>query len=135
MLSLGAFLENLLVAATHNGYKVEYDVIAQSSAAADVIDLRLRKAAPSAQRLDQIRLRRTVRNGYLKNEIASADLASIMSYGTGLHYFPRNSSAAKYLSEGTVEANRKQAFRDPAEGELADWIRWSGPMQRSTGTD
>ncbi len=125
LLSLGAFLENLVMAAAHYGYAVEYDVIAHSPADADVIDLRLRKTGPSPQRLDQIRLRRTVRNGLLTNEIKSTDLAIVTGRGEEFHYFPRGTAAAKYLSEGTVEANRQQAFRDPAAEELANWIRWS----------
>ncbi|MEO8659835.1 MAG: nitroreductase [Bryobacteraceae bacterium] len=125
LLSLGAFLENLVAAAAHHGYRVEYDVVAQSPADAAVVDLRLRKAAPSPQPLDQIKLRRTVRNGHLASEIKSTDIASVTGQKEGFHYFPRGTAAAKYLSEGTVEANRRQAFRDPAEEELANWIRWS----------
>ena len=130
LLSLGAFLENFVRASEHFGYTVDYDVIAHAPIDADVIDLRLRKAIAVAQplnqiRLDQIRLRRTVRNGYLVNEIKSADLASILGQGEAFHYFPKGSAAAQYLAEGTIEANRQQAFRDPAEEELANWIRWS----------
>ena len=40
-------------------------------------------------------------------------------------YFPNHSPQGKQLQEGTIEANRKQAFRDPAQEELANWIRWS----------
>jgi hypothetical protein len=125
LLSLGAFLENLVVAAAHHGYKVEYDVVAHSSADAGVVDLRLRKAAPAPQPLDRIRSRRTVRNGHLASEIKSADLAFVTGQEEGFHYFPRSTAAAKYLSEGTLAANRRQAFRDPAAEELANWIRWS----------
>ncbi|NDQ56846.1 MAG: nitroreductase [Acidipila sp.] len=125
LLSLGAFLENIVVAAAHYGYGVEYEVIAHSPADADVIDLRLRKTAPSPQPLAEISLRRTVRNGHLAGEIKSTDLAAVTGRGEDCHYFPRGTAAAKYLSEGTVEANRQQAFRDPAQEELANWIRWS----------
>ncbi len=125
LLSLGAFLENLVVAAGHYGYAVEYEVIAHAPTDANVIDLRLRKTGPVEQPLDRIRLRRTVRNGYLPSEIKSTDLASVIGREEGFHYFPRGSTAAAYLSEGTIEANRRQAFRDKAEEELASWIRWS----------
>jgi hypothetical protein len=37
----------------------------------------------------------------------------------------RDSKPARYLAEATVEANRKQAYREPAQEELANWIRWS----------
>ena len=48
-----------------------------------------------------------------------------MGQGEAFHYFPKGSAAAQYLAEGTIDANRQQAFRDPAEEELANWIRWS----------
>jgi len=40
-------------------------------------------------------------------------------------YFPPSSPESKYLSEGTIEANRAQVNRNPAQEELANWIRWS----------
>jgi hypothetical protein len=126
LLSLGTFLENVAMGAAHYGYRLEYNVVAQSPSDAEIVDLHLHKAAPAPQQLERIRLRRTVRDGYLTTGITSADLTSIIDYGPGLHYFPRASTAARYLSEGTVEANRQQAFRNPAQEELADWIRWSG---------
>lgn len=124
-LSLGAFLENLVIAAAHYGYRVDYDVLASSPLNPGVVDLRLQADKPLPQRLDRIRLRRTVRNGYREGEIKSADLKDLKIYGEGVHYFPKGSPAARLLSDGTLEANRQQAFRDPAEEELAQWIRWS----------
>ena len=125
ILSLGAFLENLVVAAKHYGYAVEYDVIARAPTDADIIDLRFKTTSAVSQPLDEIRLRRTVRNGFLANEIKATDLASVVGRTNDFHYFARGSAIAKYLVEGTVEANRRQAYRDPAEEELANWIRWS----------
>lgn len=124
-LSLGAFLENLIIASAHYGYQTEYDVLASSPSSMDVIDLRFLADKPRPQRLDRIRLRRTVRNGYRAEEIRAADRKDLMTYGEGLHYFPKGSGAATHISEGTLEANRQQAFRNPAEEELAQWIRWS----------
>ena len=40
-------------------------------------------------------------------------------------YFPNKSPQGKYLQEGTIAANRAQALREPAQEELANWIRWS----------
>ena len=116
ILSLGAFLENLMVAAKHYGYAVEYDVIARTPMDADIIDLRLSRTSAVSQPLDRIRLRRTVRNGFLASEIKATDIASVVGQSDDFHYFPRGSGTAKYLAEGTVEANRQQAYRDPAGG-------------------
>jgi len=125
LLSIGAFLENLIMAAAHFGFYVQYELLAHTFAEADIIDLQFRPSRPSPQPLHQITLRRTVRSGLLASEIKSADLRSIHDSGEGVLYLPRGSAGAKYLAEGTLKANRQQAFRDPAERELADWIRWS----------
>jgi hypothetical protein len=125
LLSLGAFLENLIIGASHYGYRVDYRIIATSPADSDVLDIRLRESRSSPQNLQRIKLRRTVRNGFRKEPIQSADLKLLMNYGTGLQYFAPDTAGAKYLAEGTVEANRQQAYRDPAEEELGKWIRWS----------
>jgi hypothetical protein len=126
LLSLGAFLENLVTAFAHYGYAVEYDVIAKSPTDAEVIDLRLRKTASSPQDLNQILLRRTVRSGQLAGEVRSADLTAILGRDAGdFRYFPKGTPAGKYLSNCTLEANRQQAYREPAQQELANWIRWS----------
>jgi hypothetical protein len=42
-----------------------------------------------------------------------------------LYYFPNTSKEYKWLNEQTIEANRIQAYRDNAQKELAEWIRFS----------
>jgi hypothetical protein len=66
-----------------------------------------------------------VRNGHANNLIRAEDLRAVTDGSADFAYFARGTRAARYLAEGTIEANRKQAFRDPAQEELADWIRWS----------
>ncbi len=41
------------------------------------------------------------------------------------HFFPNTSKEYLWLNEQTIEANRVQSFRDEAQQELADWIRFS----------
>ncbi len=48
-----------------------------------------------------------------------------------MYYFPHSSAQGKFLAEGTLEANRIQVYRDPAQEELADWIRWSNNEARA----
>jgi hypothetical protein len=42
-----------------------------------------------------------------------------------INYFPNTSKEHQYLNEQTIEANRIQSYRDDAQKELADWIRFS----------
>lgn len=135
LLSLGAFLENLIIAAEVHGYAVDLNVIAKSSSDKEIVDIRLKKGQVLDFPIEKIKTRRTVRNNFSDREIGADDLRYItlhrkqprlievmMPHG---FYFPNNSPQGKHLQEGTIEANRKQAFRDPAQEELANWIRWS----------
>jgi len=136
LLGTGAFIENLVIAAGAFGYEVDIQIIAKSPLDPDIADIRLKKGKTFDFPLEKIRKRRTVRNGYTEREIQAEDLKYITRHNAEScmvpdvpfphsFYFPNSSPQAKYLREGTIEANRMQAFRDPAQEELANWIRWS----------
>jgi hypothetical protein len=124
-LSIGAFLENLILAAERLGYRVEYQVIANTTIESRLIDQRLRKTNVTEYPIARLGARRTVRNGYVNESIKSADIQTITDASTDFMYFQRDTKPARYLPDNTIEANRKQAFRDAAQEELAYWIRWS----------
>lgn len=135
LLSIGAFLENLINAAEVHGYTVGMNVIAKNSTDKEIIKIRLKKGEVRDFPLEKIKTRRTVRNNFSDREIVTDDLKYIILHHKRPHlvemmmphgfYFPNHSPQGKHLQEGTIEANRKQAFRDPAQEELANWIRWS----------
>jgi hypothetical protein len=125
LLSLGGFLENLIVAARHHGHDVEYQVVARSRTDRDVLDIRLTRAAPVPFPLEKIQKRRTVRRNHLPGELRGDDLKALARpFGDRFAEFPRGSARAKYLEEGTIEANRLQAYRDDAQEELSRWVRF-----------
>lgn len=126
LLSLGAFLENLIAAAGQHGYHAEYRVVARSPTDRDVLEVQLTQAARVPFALEKIRQRRTVRRNHLPHELSGDDLRALAQpFGDGFAVFPRGSTSARYLEEGTIEANRLQAYRDQAQGELSRWIRWT----------
>jgi hypothetical protein len=136
LLGIGAFIENLVMAAGASGYDVDIQILAKNPLDPDIADIRLKKGNAVDFPLEKIRKRRTVRSGYTDQEIKAEDLKYITKHDAKScrvpnvpsphsFYFPNNSPQGKYLQEGTIEANRKQAFRDPAQEELANWIRWS----------
>jgi hypothetical protein len=125
LLSIGAFLENLLVAAHHYGYRLEYRLVATNPEDSDLVEVRLQNDTAIPYQIEKIRMRRTVRSGYLNRELRSEDLRQLIDGLSEWHYYPAGSAQAKYLVEATIEANRKQASRDDAQMELANWIRWS----------
>src|SRR5262245_54468845 len=126
LLSIGSFLENLVVAAGHHGFRVEYRVIASSPTDQAVLEASLRPGNPVGYPLGRVRLRRTVRLPYLPRDLKGDDIRALSeSLRDRILFVSRASAAGKYLEEGTIEANRIQAYRDAAEEELSRWIRWS----------
>jgi hypothetical protein len=136
LLGIGAFIENLVIAAGTFGYEVDIQIIAKNPSDPDIADIRLKKGKTVDFPLEKIRRRRTVRSGYTDQEIKGEDLKYVTKHDAKSckvpnvpsphsFYFSNSSPQGKVLQEGTIAANRAQAFREPAQEELANWIRWS----------
>jgi hypothetical protein len=136
LLGIGAFIENLIIAAGTFGYDVDVQITAKNPSDPEIADIRFKQGNPIDFPLEKIKKRRTLRTDYLNQEIKTEDLKYItrheakpctLSNVPSPHsfYFSNTSRQGKYLREGTIEANRTQAYREPAQEELANWIRWS----------
>lgn len=127
ILSIGAFLQNLEYAANNMGYSCEFNVLANTNQDDNLVEVWLSKLG-SIHLFDiqKIKKRRTVRSNYLSEDLKNEDLNYLIKedYESFL-YFSNSSKEHKYLNEQTIEANRIQSHRDDAQGELANWIRFS----------
>lgn len=127
ILSIGAFLQNLEYAAGSFGYSCAWKLLATTNQDERVMEVNLTKTgAKSDFDTEKIKTRRTVRSHYRHELISKQDLDHIVgSESDDLHYLPAGGKESQCVNELTVEANRIQAYRDPAQEELADWIRFS----------
>lgn len=126
LLSIGAFIENLDIAAGVYGYDVIVRVIAEKAKSTEIAEVRLEKSKPRNFSLDKIKNRRTVRSQFLNKSLSKADIDYLIyGYADQVAFCPSDSKEGKYLKEAVVEATRVQVFRDDAQQELAEWIRWS----------
>jgi len=127
LLSIGAFMENLIVAANVKGYEVEVAVVAKTLQDKDIIDIKLHKGNYLRNfDVNKIKLRRTVRSNFLKDELSGEDVRLFTeSNSKSFLYYARQSKEGNYLAEGTLLANQSQTYRNSAQEELAKWIRWS----------
>jgi len=124
LLSLGAFVENLSLAADALGRRAEIAVIAASPHDRDVLRVVLRTGSASGKSLNLLTTRRTVKHGHRPKEISSDDVAALSHQaGGGLFYFPRASSHAACIRDAAVESFRIQAACDDAQRELVRWLR------------
>ncbi|WP_462254746.1 Acg family FMN-binding oxidoreductase [Ferruginibacter sp.] len=127
ILSIGAFLQNLEYAAGNLGYNCQFDITATTNQDENIIDVKLTKATKIiTYDIEQIKHRRTVRSNYLSDVIKKEDSSYLINEETDfIHYIPNTSKEHQWLNEQTIEANRIQAYRDAAQSELANWIRFS----------
>ena len=125
LLSIGAFIENLHLAAGTLGYESTVHVLAQKSSDREIAKIVLKKSQTGNYPLERITARRTVRNGFRSDELQSRDVEALSKPLRGrLFYFPRSSEHARCIGEGTLEAFTHQTNRDEAQQELAHWIRF-----------
>jgi hypothetical protein len=127
ILSLGAFLQNLEYAANNLGYNCQFNILATTNQDENIVDVKLTKATGIIRYdIEQIKHRRTVRSNYLKDTLKKDDSSYLLKEETDfIHYLPNTSKEHQWLNEQTIEANRIQAYRDAAQSELANWIRFS----------
>ncbi|UCF89926.1 MAG: hypothetical protein JSW39_16675 [Desulfobacterales bacterium] len=124
MLSLGAFAENLFLAAGTFGLKAEMQIIAKTSFDQEIIEVTLKESKSESYPLKRITQRMTAKHGYLANEIKKEDMTALSGHLKGrLFYFPRGTEHAQCIEEGAVENFRIQANRGDALQELAKWLR------------
>ena len=141
LLSLGAFIENLVIAAGALGLEVDLLITAASPMEPAIADLRLKKGKATGFPIEKIKKRRTVRNGFRGVDLKREDVRYVAQHDgeaclianaptPHAHYFSNNSREGRYLQEGLIEANTIQASRMSAQEELARWIRWSNKEAR-----
>ncbi len=127
ILSIGAFLQNLEYAANSFGYACQFDLLATHKQDENVMEVKLTKTSIihhfDSQKIKQ---RRTVRSNYLNDTLKKDDLAYLINEESDFfHFIPNTAKSCQYLNEQTIEANKIQAYRDAAQAELAEWIRFS----------
>jgi hypothetical protein len=127
ILSIGAFMQNLEYAAGNAGYSCQFETLATSNQDENIIDVKLTKAGKiNSYDVEKIKQRRTVRSNYLNDVLKKEDVSYLINRENNfIHYIPGSSKESLWLNEETIEANRIQAYRDAAQNELANWIRFS----------
>jgi len=67
-----------------------------------------------------------VRSNYLSDALRKEDAVYLVDEEQDFfHFIPNTAKENQWLNEQTIEANRVQAYRDAAQTELSEWIRFS----------
>lgn len=127
ILSIGTFIQNLEYAANNLGYNYQFNLLASTNQDENIMEVKLVKSDgfPNYD-TQKIKQRRTVRSNYLNDVLKKDDENYLISTEQDfIHYLPKTSKEHQWLNEQTIEANRLQAYRDDAQKELSEWIRFS----------
>jgi hypothetical protein len=127
ILSIGAFIQNLEYAAGNFGYSCQFTLMAASNQDENIVEVKLNKGNSTAKfDIQKIKHRRTVRSNYLNDILKKEDAAYLTNEeNDSINYIPNTAKEHQWLNEQTIEANKIQAYRDNAQEELANWIRFS----------
>jgi len=125
LLSIGTFCEALSIAAKSIGLETIKKVIAKDAFSPELVKITFKTSAGSKEQMNALTKRRTIRNGYLSRDISQEDIKYLsQNINSYLYTFNRGNSEAGIIDKAVLESNRVQAWRDDAQNELADWIRW-----------
>jgi hypothetical protein len=127
ILSIGAFLQNLEYAADNLGYNCQFNMLANTNQDENIVEVKLTKTTVIIRYdVNQIKHRRTIRSNYLSDTLKKEASSYLINEETDfIHYIPNTAKENVWLNEQTIEANRIQSYRDAAQSELANWIRFS----------
>jgi hypothetical protein len=127
ILSIGTFIQNLEYAAGAFGYICHWNLLAKTNQDEQVLSVKLNKIeSKNPFDISKIKERRTVRSHFLNDELKTEDLQYLINLEPEfIHYLPAISKEGQFINEQTIVANRIQSYRDPAQQELAEWIRFS----------
>jgi len=125
LLSIGTFCEALSITAKSLGLDTIRKVTAKNAFSPELVKITFKASAGSNKQMNALTKRRTLRNGYLSKNISQEDIKYIsQNINSSIYTFNRVSSEAVIIDKAVLESNRVQAWRDDAQSELAEWIRW-----------
>ena len=130
LLSIGAFLENMVVAARAYGFQFNIRSVARNPFDAELVSVELQSGERVEYPLQRLLERRTVRTVFKNEDIDRQDFSFLVGGEDGFSYYPPASKQAAWLDDSTVAATQQQVERENVQEELSRWIRWSNADAR-----
>jgi hypothetical protein len=128
-ISMGAFVENIDIAANALGYKTEitlHEPGINSVMPAASVKLVKTNLPQKPENLKALELRTTLRIPFDTMAIKNIDREKLVSLAPGnLIFVPSNSPDGSFIAKKELEAYTIQAYQKDAQDELASWMRFS----------
>jgi len=126
ILALGAFIENLTVAAGSMGYEAEIKVLTNDFFADDIAAVNLKKSEKKTYSLELLKSRKTLKKGYLNKVIDNKDIMQLQeTLKNHFFYFPRDTWHSECIRDGSIEAFQTWLDSKEAQDENVAWMRVS----------
>lgn len=125
-ISLGAFIENLYLAAGSLGYEANVNIMAKTKNDRFAAEIILIPGRTSGFQISEIENRRTLRVPFKQTELRPQDIERLKGeFSESVHFFSAGSEQGQYISKQTLAAYIQQANDEQAKQELAGWMRFS----------
>lgn len=128
LISLGAFVENMIQTAPKFDLTAQVSVVGKKPADEEMVRIKFNKGSGNEfdpAFTDTVIKRDTVRTPYQKTALSAGDVKVLQNtVGDNLYYFPLDSEGGRYIREGLIASNKQQAYDDEKQKELADWVRF-----------
>ena len=130
LLSLGAFLENLIQTAPTFGYQAIYRLDDRPDLC---IHIEFTACNPDneADACQWIARRRTLRKSLDTSPLTDKEQSDILDEDVCLAFYGRDSVTGRKLAEYTLIANQRQSMNYGIQSELNHWIRWTTQEQEA----
>ncbi|MBP1639920.1 MAG: nitroreductase [Bacteroidetes bacterium] len=124
-ISLGAFIENLDLAAGSLGYKTDIELTPTAESTNCVAVVTLKRAHSSGFDLRLISARRTLRLPFHTADIRAEEVKKIVTDDSQTGFYATSTPQGRFIAEQTLSAYRQQAQNRAAQAEFARWVRFS----------
>lgn len=129
MIAMGAFLENLSIAAASEGYDAKITIIADSFTSRDIAEVTLTESKARPYPITRITSRKTMKNGFLNKKISNEHLGKISEPLQGhFFFFPSGTWHSDCIRKGAVNSFQAWLDSDRAQEEHVAWLRMSNSL-------
>jgi len=131
VISIGAFIENLSIAANALGFSTEIKILESSiNFQKPLVSIKLNKKEDfehkQNQGLKDLELRTTLRMPFDNIEIRKEDIENLLTINKEkIKFVSANTSQGQFISKLALQAYTIQAYQKDAQDELVEWIRFS----------
>ena len=126
-ISIGAFVENCVLAASDLGYQSDVNMTPQSV----IINFcHMPKEANSFENIRLIKERQTIRSPFLNVLLSDTLMDTLCKHSSNVLYYPVNSVQGQKIADCTRKAYRQQMQDEAKLDELAKWMTFSYKEER-----